>query len=454
MGRIRTNKSSVQQAREANDAFFNAVHRGRVHAVHIDKGTVEVVFDGFLYSREVTFPLLGLSYPPKKSDEDTTNVQATSWGRYIPQEGDMLLIGFSTTGEAFALGYSAIFYEGFKYQDDVNAAIGGIGWGESAGKRLQPGDWDFKSANGCFLYMGDKVKLSSGPHSIYLDQTMGDITTTSGLVQDSYGEASTRRKGDARRYKVPTDAAETYIFSIIPANSGKTAQESYDSVCYSLAGGIPIEMSRIHQGEVIDDLTMTPMVPALNTSLKPLTLMVGTGVRMLHSVKDPSGMTDFYISAIDDLGNYGVSAPTAVGFQWMTPAATWQINNLTTTYTSTATYSLTSPAITLTGATSITLSGGTLSLTGTTSATITAPTISALGTVILGTTGGLPVAKLSPAFIGFWTAYFTAAAAAWAKLAAEATIPASAASCTTAGTAAGAMVSLLASAAATTTTVM
>jgi hypothetical protein len=449
MGRIRTNKSSSQQAKEANTSFFSAIHRGRVKAVHIDKGTVEVVFDGFLYSREVTFPLLGLSYPPKKSDDDTTSVQATSWGRYIPQEGDMILIGFSTTGDPFALGYSAIFYEGFKYQDDVNAATGGIGWGEAAGKRLQPGDWDFKSANGCFLYMGDKVKVSSGPHSIYIDQTMGDITTTSGLVQDSYGEASTRRKGDARRYKIPTDAAETYIFSIIPANAGKTAQESYDAVCYSLAGGIPIEMSRIHQGEVIDDLTVTPMVPALNPSLKPLVLMVGTGVRMLHSVKDPLGQTDFYVSAIDDLGNYGVSAPTAVGFQWMTPAATWQIDNLNTIHNSTGTYSLTSPAITLTGTASITLTGPAITVSGSTSIAMTAPTISALGTVVLGATGGLPLVKATPALLAAWSTYFAAAAAAWT--AAAVVIGPSGG---TASAAATALAGLLASSATTTTTAM
>lgn len=454
MGRIRINPSPAQQAREANSSFFSAIHRGRVSAVHIDRGTVEVQFDGFSYSREMTFPLLGLSYPYKKSNEDTTHVQATSWGRYIPQEGDMLLVGFSTTGEAFALGYSALFYEGFKYQDDANEATGGIGWGEASGKRLQPGDWDFKSSRGCAFSLGDKVKLNSGPHSIIIDKTMGDLTVTSGLVQDSYGEAGSRRKGDARRYLLPSDAAETYIFSLIPGNNTKTAQESYDVVSYGSLVGLPIELTRIHHGEVVDETTKTVMVPAINTSLKPLVLMVGTGVRMLHSVKDPSGTTDFYVSAIDDLGNYGVSAISATGFQWMTPAATWQIDNLNTIHNSTGTYSLTSPAITLTGATSISLSGGTISVTGSTSVTVTAPTISALGTVVLGATGGLPLVKATPALLGKWAAYFAAAATAFAALAAEPTLVASATATGAAGTAAGLLAAELAASATTTTTAM
>lgn len=448
MGRTRTNKSSAQQAKEANSSFFSAIHRCRVSAVHIDRGTVEVVFDGFLYSKEVTFPLLGLSYPPQKDPTDTTHVQATSWGRYIPQEGDMILVGFSTTGDPFALGYSALFYEGFKYQDDANEATGGIGWGEASGKRMQAGDWDFKSSRGCAFYMGDKVKLNSGPHSIVIDKTMGDLTTTSGLIQDSYGEAGARRKGDARRYLLPTDAAETYVFSLIPGNNTKTAQESYDIVSYGSLTGLPIELTRIHHGEVIDETTKTVMVPAINTSLKPLVLLTGTSVRMLHSVKDPSGMTDFYVSAIDDLGNYGVSANTALGFQWMTPAATWQIDNLNTIHNSTGTYSLTSPAITLTGATSITLTGGTISVTGSTSVTVTAPSISAIGTVVLGATGGLPLVKATPQLLAAWSTYFTAAAAAWNAV--VALLPAVA----PAATAATALASLLSSSATTTTTAM
>jgi len=454
MGRLIT-KKNYNQIREAqHQSYFSGIHRGRVEAVHVDKGTVEVRMDGLPSIQEVTIPLLGLSLPYPKDSNDKTYMTSSSWGRYIPQVGDMLLIGFNSNGEAYALGYHAVFYPGMKYLDDQREAKGGIGWGEASGKKVQSGDWDFKSSRGCSFYMGYDAKLSSGSHSIEINKTQGDVTLTSPLVQDRYGEAGVRRKGQARRFLTPVDPAETNIFSIIPGNSPKIAQESYDVVSYGTVLGVPIELSRIHHGEVVDETTKTVMVPAINTSLKPLVLMVGTGIRMLHSVKDPAGVTDFYVSAIDDLGNYGVSAPTAVGFQWMTPAATWQTDNLNTIHNSTGTYSLTSPAITLTGATSITLSGGTISVTGTTSATITAPTISALGTVILGATGGLPVAKLSPAFIGFWTAYFTAAAAAWAKLAAEVTIPTSSASCTTAGTAAGAMVSLLGTAAATTTTAM
>ncbi|MFA5163902.1 MAG: hypothetical protein WC441_05305 [Patescibacteria group bacterium] len=448
MGRNITKKNYNQLREAQHKAYFSGIHRARVEAVHIDKGTVEVRMDGLPSIREVTIPLLGLSLPYQKDKDDKTYMTSSSWGRYIPQEGDMLLVGFNSNGEAYALGYHAVFYQGMKYLDDQRVDKGGIGWGESSGRSLKPGDWDFKSSRGCSFYMGYDAKLGSGPHSIALNKTQGDVTLTSGLVQTKYGEASTARKGDARRFLLPTDSAETYIFSIIPGNSPKKAQESYDVVKYGSLVGAPIELSRIHHGEVVDETTFTAMVPAINTSLKPLVLLVGTGVRMLHSVKNPSGMVDSYISAIDDLGNYGVSAISATGFQWMTPAATWQIDNLNTIQTSTATYSLTSPAITLTGTASITLTGPAITVTGSTSIVMTAPTISALGTVTLGATGGLPLVKATPQLLAAWSTYFTAAAAAWNAV--VALLPAVA----PAAAAATALASLLASSATTTTTAM
>jgi hypothetical protein len=419
--------------RAFNAAFFSSIHRARVTDVHIEKGTVDVLFDGVPYTREVLIPLLGLSYPPISTSSGTTETAeteevaetesearlraiSTSWGRYIPQKGDMLLVGFDTNGEAYSLGYHAVFYQGFQYQDSLMADRGGIGWGQDSGKNLQPGDWDFKSSRMGALYLGDKAKLSSGPHSLLLDKTSGDATLTSGLVQDVYGESSIRRKGDARRFLLPTDGNETYIFSIIPGNNTKTAQESLDAAKYSTLLGVEVELSRIHHGEVIDELTKTPMVPALNASLAPLALLTGTGVRMLHSVKDPTGTIDYYISAVDDLGNYGVSAPLATGFVWSTPLAVWQITNLNTTHTSTGTYSLTANSLSLTSTTSLALSGATLTAVGSTSVSLTAPTIDALGTVSLGATGGSPVLKADPAFAAAWSTYFTGAAAAWTAL--------------------------------------
>jgi hypothetical protein len=137
---------------------------------------------------------------------------------------------------------------------------------------------------------------------------------------------------------------------------------------------------------------------------------------MLHSVKDTTGLIDLYISAVDDMGNYGVSAPTATGFVWLTPLSTWQITNSTTTHTSTTSYSLTSNSVTITGESTISLSGASITVSGSTSVSVTAPTISATGTVTLGATGGAPLLKAGSEFLTAWSAYFTGAAAAWGAL--------------------------------------
>ncbi len=331
--RINKNKNRLLSQKEDHKRFMSGIHRARVTDVHIDEGTVNVEFEDVPFSTEVVFPLLGLSMPPKRS-ESHANEKAASWGRYIPQQNDILLVGMGPGGKAYALGYHAVFYGGFNYRDIDQESTGGIGWGEASAKTLKPGDWDFKSARGSTLYLGDKTKITSGPHSILLNKSTGDITSKSSLLMDKYGASSESRKGGARRKILPTDPAETTIYNA----TLQVAQESTDVV----SSGFPkLEMTRTSMGDVVDELTFQVMVSTLG----------GTTIRRLESVKDPAGAVDVYAKKVDDIGNCGVEAPTAILFQWLTPAATWNITNAISTLNSTTSYTLTSPLITLNAAT-------------------------------------------------------------------------------------------------------
>jgi len=328
------NKNYLLSKQKDNDRFLQCIHRATVTDVHIDKGTVNVEFEDINYSDEVTIPLLGLSMPPKKSESDA-NELSSSWGRYIPQENDVLLVGFSPNGKLYSLGYHAVFYEGFTQKDTDRESTGGIGWGESSAKKMKPGDWDFKSARNSALYLGDKVKLSSGPHSILVNNSSGDITSKSSLLVGQYGSSSESRKGGARRKILPTDSAETSIYNL----QFQVAQESTDVV----RSGFPqLELTRTSMGDVVDELTFQVM-PSLTG---------GTVVRRLEAVKDPFGITDLYAKKVDDLGNCGIEAPTALLFQWLTPASTWNIVNTTTTIASSTAYNITAPAVAFTAPTS------------------------------------------------------------------------------------------------------
>ena len=356
MGRTNIRGNIFNDKKKMNDAYMYCIHRARVSDVHVDQGTCDVVIEGHANTESVNFPLIGLSSPPS-ANSDESNALQSSWARYIPQLGDIFLVGRSSNGTLYAMGYHAIYYEGFKVMDDEKEDQGGIGWGDASGKSMQPGDFDIRSARKSSLYVGDKLKISSGPHSVTLSQTTNDTTTVSGLVIDEYGESSEDRKGEARRLLLPTDSSETSIFSAI--NPAQTAQERTSIVKQgSLVVPDGVEIVKHSMGEVIDEAIFLPKVSEMG----------GKNIRYLLNIndltKDPTGNVSAYLREIDDFGNEGVTALTATMFQWNTPLATWDITNLNTSINSSATMTIESPVVTLTAKTSIIADAPSVSLGG------------------------------------------------------------------------------------------
>lgn len=324
MGRPKINRGAypLLRRKDQESSFMSSIHRARVSDVHVDKGTVNVVFESLPYSREVTIPLLGLSVPPKSSEDDK-NYLRSSWGRYIPQVGDVLMIAFGSDGSAYALGYHAMFYEGMDQFDSANEARGGIGWGVSSGREaLQPGDWDFKSARNSSLYIGNRARLASGPHSITINKPTGDITTITTLLVDLIGEASEIRHGGARRRVLPTDRSETDIRSA----RGGVAQEINESVKFGGTDPAGTEIVRESIGDVIDEDLFIPM---LGES--------GQYVRKFISIKDLMGVMEVYNEKVDTGGNSMIESNLATKFSWNTPLAAWDVTNLSTKIESTST---------------------------------------------------------------------------------------------------------------------
>jgi len=372
MGRNIVNKesSSFLSRKSKENSFMNSIHRARVTDVYVDEGTVNVLFESLAYSRKVTIPLLGLSVPPKMNESDK-NYLRSSWGRYIPQVGDSLLIAFDANGTAYALGYHAIFYEGFDQYDQENEARGGIGWGPASGReRLRPGDWDFMSARNSVLHLGDRAKIRSGPHSININKPTGDITTTTTLEIENVGESSEIRRGGARRRVLPTDEQETNIYS---ARGGQAQEVNYD-IRYGglIPGGTTI--ARKSCGDVINDTLFSPMIGEAGQFVRDYTLL-----------KDLSGNIDVYEEKIDTLGNFVVSANLATKFSWTTPLAQWSVNNLSTSLTAITSVDITGVTVNITSSGSMSLnSTGTMSLSSSASVAVSAPSISLSGFVNLG----------------------------------------------------------------------
>jgi len=329
-----------------NRQFFSALHRARVTDVQVSKGTVSVIVEGTdLVISDVLMPLMALSLPPKPVDssgdiiESFNNGGLAAWGRYIAQVGDILLLGFDTNAEAYAIGYHAVTYSGMADKDQAMADKGGIGWGAASDIRLEPGDWDFFSRRNSRLMLTDKAVLYSGPHRLLLDKTTGTSTLSTALFRLQYGAASEQRRGEVRRQVLPTDTEE----SAIPGMFGSTAQESRELVkrgSLVIPGGqVMVETAK---GEVIDEKTFLPLVPV--TAYPELSMVPGVATRRLVATKDDAtGKVDLYVELIDNLGNRGVSSKLASAMQWFTPAATWTIQSASVAWTNAVQFKVTTP---------------------------------------------------------------------------------------------------------------
>lgn len=331
--------------------LYSAIHRARVTDVFIEKGTIAVTLENVAYSAQVTIPLLGLSAPPGPVDPDrpddapVADFKQSSWGRYIPQVGDLILVGFGSNGDLYALGYHAIYYEGFNVADTAAEGIGGLGWGKTSAKTLKPGDWDFRSAGNSNLYLGNKATLSSGTHAIELNQPTNDITISTPLLIGNIG-TSKLYYGEVERFVLPTDTEPSAIAS---SRSGKTAQEATVKVRWNGGPTDGQELATWSMGDVIDDDSSTAAIRLSNAdSPQP--------VRRYFNSVDSTGYVTSYTEMVDSNGNYEVASSLATQFKWDTTLAAWEISNLSLDWTATDTIDLSSnTTVTITGTSGVVL---------------------------------------------------------------------------------------------------
>lgn len=396
---------------EQHKVSSTAIHRAIVTEVYIADGTCKVRLEDLFYEATINFPLLSLSVP---APGGTVDYKSASWGRYIPQKNDILLVAFESNGTLHALGYSSLYFRGLETADKSLEDSGGISWSKVSAKDIRQGDWDFKSSRGSVLYLGQKAKIGSSNCSTTYNVSTADIVTTTDLLIDNIGMSSFRY-GSVRRRVLPTDAQEAYIPSgrLSPAGGISTAQEATLAVKWTGPNPDGSDLATLSFGDVVEEKGGTQILKLSQSGLP---------VRRYFFNTDLNGLVKTYEEEVDCLGNYAVTAATSTQFNWSTPLANWTITNLQLNVTSSA------------------------------SIGFTAPNISTTGFTLLGGPGALPLVKETPALLAAWTAYFTAAAAAFSALAAFPVTAPIAASLTPAATAAGIMAGQLSASATTSVT--
>jgi len=332
-------RSGAFKARvDNNNVLFSSLHRAHITDVNIEKGTVKISLEAIRYDAEITMPMLAMSYDKNSIVNNRVDATKFSWGRYIPQIGDIIVVGFGPTGELFAISSMPMNFGYFNVadQDQLNQEKGGTGWSKISRGELKPGDWDFKSSRNSTFYLGDRAKLASGVASFTATSNDQTANISAPLISQNFGP-SYSRYGAAKRQILPTES-ETYIFAIPVV---KYAQEySIYANTSSAVPGVSNQLARLTLGDVVDDLTKQVKIPTINPAM-PL--------RYYFSTFDSTYLMSAYEASIDALGNKSEDALLATNMKWNTPLAAWDVTNLSTSFLSTTEFSVTSPSIKLGG---------------------------------------------------------------------------------------------------------
>ena len=227
---------------------------------------------------------------------------------------------------------------------------GGIDWGETSAKTMKPGDWDFRSASNSTLYLGQKASLTSGRHSIDINQPTDDITINTPLLIGTIG-VSKLLYGSVERFVLPTDEEPKPIVS---SRAGTTAQEATVKVRWNGGPTEGQELATWSIGDCIDDDGSTAAIRQSNASTPQ-------PVRKYFACADNTGYINAYTEIVDAGGNYEVSSDLGTEFKWDTILAAWDISNLSLTLSATESIDMTANTIfNITGSSGVVLDSSSL----------------------------------------------------------------------------------------------
>lgn len=324
--------SSLQQQLNPNRPH-ERILRTQVSTVDSANGVAIVNYDGLPSGgRYVTVPPLWMSFPP-----DTAGA-GPAWGRYMPQPTDLLKIGFGHDNTPFAIGYDAL-----AYRDDV--ADGYSGWPElnrlyaeaatnasvADNKKkfgqfipLQPGEYDFMSSGGAYIY-GDnrgRLYLAGGSVSVSLVKNEMRLNTNAQLWSHT-SESSELRFGQVRRVSDQTTGLESALSDKSLRELKLTLKQSSRKLVDLAVGNV------INDSGAVIDSTFS------QASLLRLATYNDASSKLLEL-------------NIDSVGNIDISSPTADGGVYLDfSAGKWISKNTEVEWNASSKFSVVSPIVNL-----------------------------------------------------------------------------------------------------------
>lgn len=300
-GRRRTYAETNVYNEVYNSDFFNRTIRGQIRSVDHKNGVITVDYEGFPSGGKlVTVKPLWISFPPGSGP---------SWGRYMPQETDLVRLSFDVDNSPYVVGYDIS-------ATDKNVAIGVAGWpaindehekvygndGADPSKAkfahfvpLNPGEYDFMSSGGAYIHGTNTGELYMAGGTVSMSFVKNDLRISArSMLFTHTAQDCDFRIGQVRRQNAQTGLEEA-------VGDGKNKEFSV-TVKKSVSMGVAIDVASMSIGHVTDTDGNEVKNSAPTSGQHP--------TRYSYTAYTEAGMKALEMK-IDSVGNFEVMAPNA-----------------------------------------------------------------------------------------------------------------------------------------------
>lgn len=310
------------------EGVLNRTLRAQVSAVNPENGYVLITYESMPSGGKfVTVPPLWMSFPDSSAG-------GPAWGRYMPQQSDLVLVSSDYDDSPHIVGYDIV-------AGKANVADGRVGWPQlndqyKAGREsddskrakfaqfvpLNPGEFDFMSSGGAYIYGNNKGRLYLAGGSVSVALVKNDLRINQrAQVWNHIADDCDIRFGQVRRLDT-SDQIEKAL------TNSETDKEFNVTLKKSVPGGTATNIASLVMGNVRDDQGNEMKTAAANDPLRfSYKAYTAAGEEALHM-------------AIDNIGNWEVSAPNADnGVVFDFTNSNWKATfkdvewNMTSTYT-------------------------------------------------------------------------------------------------------------------------
>lgn len=337
--RMNPGEKGVQGALDQR-AVMNRTLRAQVTAVNAENGYVLLTYESMPSGGKfATVPPLWMSFPEAQ-------VGGPSWGRYMPQQSDLVKVSFDFDDRPHVMGYDIV-------AGKDNVADGESGWPQihdqyTAGKEsedakkakfaqftpLNPGEFDFMSSGGAYIYGNNKGRLYFAGGSVSISLVKNDLRISQrGQLWSHLADDCDLRFGQVRRIDT-SDQQEKKV--------GDGKQKEFSVILKKTeSAGQSTALASLVLGNVLDKDGTEEKTPKAD---KPM--------RFSYKAMTSAGEVALHM-AIDDTGNWEMLAPNAdKGIVFDFTNSEWKSTSKTVNWEATESFKVKSPKTEFTADTS------------------------------------------------------------------------------------------------------